>query len=345
MPKSKDFYHRIEIIDECLRQKGRKWDISNLLKAVNLKLEERFEEAVSKRTLQYALDYLINEKGAPIEKKKDGARVFYFYADANYSIKNLPLSDEEIILLKDAVEVIKQIGSVSIAQDALSVIGKLENTIAQNPLSNRTMIQFERHTTASGLEHMDDLFTAIKERIVLMITYQPFGKEAYEQLVHPYLLKEYRNRWFLIARDDKHGTVCNLALDRIKGVKPAKADFKENDLFDPTTYFDHLIGVTFPAGEAISEIVVKVKPSQVPYIKTKPIHFNQEIEEAENGCILIKLKLINNYELRSVLLGYGADIEVFQPSGLREQMREIFQNALTNYNRPAQIGCTTNGDI
>ncbi|RYE30515.1 MAG: WYL domain-containing transcriptional regulator, partial [Sphingobacteriales bacterium] len=268
MPKVKDFYQRIEIIDECFRQRGKKWSIENLLKTVNQKLYDRLEEGISKRTLQYALDYLINEKHAPVGKEKDGAKVLYYYTDVNYSIKNLPLSDEEIILLKDAVELIKQIGSTSIVQEAVSVIGKLENTIAQNPLSDRTLIQFERHTTASGLEHMENLFTGIKEKVVLNICYQPFGKEPYKQQLHPYLLKEYRNRWFLIGRDDKHGTLCNLALDRIKTVKPSAAAFKENDLFDPATYFNNLIGVTFPVGEEVSEIVIKVKPAQVPYVKT-----------------------------------------------------------------------------
>lgn len=326
MPKVKDFYHRIEIIDECFRQKGKKWSIDALLKAVNQKLLDRYDETVSKRTVQYALDYLINEKAAPIKKVKEGAKVYYFYDDANYSIKTLPLTDEEIVLLKDAVELIKQIGSVSIAQDLVSVIAKLENTIAKNPVSDRTIIQFERQTTATGLEFMDDLFTGVKEKIVLKITYQPFGKKPYEQLVHPYLLKEYRNRWFLIARDNKHNTLCNLALDRMKSVKPTKGVFRENDLFDPTTYFNNLIGVTFPLEEEVRPIVLNVKKAQVPYITSKPIHFTQEIENPfDDGSILVRLKLINNYELRSVLLSYGADIEVLEPESLREQMKLIFQ--------------------
>jgi predicted DNA-binding transcriptional regulator YafY len=326
MPKVKDFYHRIEIIDECFRQRGKKWTIEALLDCVNQKLLDRFEETISKRTLQYAIEYLINEKAAPIGKSKEGARVFYGYTDANYSIKNLPLSDEEIVLLKDAVEVIKQIGSTSIAQDVVSVIGKLENTLAKNPISDRTIIQFERQATATGLEHIDDLFTGIKEKLVLRIKYQPFGKDAYEQLVHPYLLKEYRNRWFLIARDNRYDTICNLALDRIKNIKPTKEEFLENDLFDPKTYFNNLIGVTFPTGEVIHHIILKVKPNQVPYIKTKPIHITQETEnELADGSILVKLKLINNYELRSILLSYGADIEVLEPQVLREQMKLIFE--------------------
>jgi predicted DNA-binding transcriptional regulator YafY len=331
MPKVKDFYHRIEIIDECFRQKGKKWNIETLLKSVNQKLEDRYEETISKRTLQYAIAYLIDEKGAPIEKIKDGANVLYYYGDSNYSIKNLPLTDEEVVMLKDAVEVIKQIGSTSIAQDAVAIIGKLENTIAQNPIADRTIIQFERQTVATGLEHMDDIFNAVKEKTVLKITYQPFGKDAYDQIVHPYLLKEYRNRWFLIGRDDKHDSICNLALDRMRSVRPSQKKFTENELFDPGTYFNNLIGVTFPLGEEISNIVLKVSPNQVPYIKTKPIHFTQETEDLQDGWILVKLNLITNYELRSVLLSYGADIEVLEPIGLRNQMKEILHNAGKNY--------------
>lgn len=330
MPKVKDFYQRIELLDECFRQHGKKWTMKQLLERVNEKLEERFEEPVGKRTLQYAVEYLINEKQAPIAKCKDGARVLYYYADANYSIKNLPLSDEEIVLLKDAVEVIKQVGSASIAKDVLSVIAKLEHCIAENSASDRMIIQFETQL-ARGMEHLDNLFTAIKQKISLQITYEPFAKEPYEQTVHPYLLKEYRNRWFFIARDDSYNAICTLALDRIKSVKTAKAIYKENDLFDSATYFNNLIGVTFPASEEVSNVVLKVKPNQVPYIKTKPIHFTQETEALQGGAMLVRLELINNYELRSLLLSYGADVEVLEPSALREQMKQTFEAGLSAY--------------
>jgi predicted DNA-binding transcriptional regulator YafY len=331
MPKVKDFYHRIEIIDECFRQRGKKWSIEALLKNVNQKLQDRFEETISKRTLQYAMSYLIDEKQAPIKKVKNGTRVSYYYDNPNFSIKNLPLTDEEIVLLKDAVEVIKQFGGTSIAKEAVSIISKLENTIAQNPIADRALIQFERQTTTTGLEHMDNLLSGVKEKTVLNINYQPFSKKAYEQVIHPYLLKEYRNRWFLIGRDDRYNTICNLALDRIKNVKPLLLKFKENELFDPNTYFNNLIGVTFPAGEQVNSTILKVKTHQVPYIKTKPIHFTQETEDLKDGDILVKLKLINNYELRSTLLTYGADIEVLEPEVLRNQMKELLQKAVKNY--------------
>ena len=125
---------------------------------------------------------------------------------------------------------------------------------------------------------MDDIFTAIKAGTALNIEYQPFNKkEPRHWLVHPYLLKEYRNRWFLIGRLNNLRNLITIALDRIKKLKPSSEIYISNDLFDTENFFNNLIGVTLPEGEMIADIIVNVKPNQAPYIRTKPIHFSQEI--------------------------------------------------------------------
>ncbi len=332
MPKVKDFYKRIEIIDECFRQKGKKWTVDNLLETVNEKLRDRLEEGISKRTLQYALDHLINEKQAPVGKETIGREVYYFYEDANYSIKNLPLNDEEIILLKDAVDVIKQIGGISIASELVEVVTKLENTIGKKEAEPKSVVQFEKHTQITGLEYLHDLLVAVKQKIALNVTYQPFGKEPYIQVIHPYLLKEYRNRWFLIGRNGGFNTLCNLALDRIKSIKTAKNDFQENDLFDPDTYFNSMIGVSLPINAEVQHIIIKVKGSLCPYIRTKPIHTSQKHEQTlEDGSELFTLNVVENYELRSTLLSYGNDLEVLQPQSLRDELKKIFKHGADMY--------------
>lgn len=331
MPKVKDFYQRIDLIDECLRQKNKKWTIDQLLEKVNDKLAERLEKSISKRTLQYALEYLENEKQAPVAKEKVGKRVYYFYEDANYSIKNLPLNDEEIVLLKDTIELIKQIGGVTIANELSEVVTKLEHTIGNTTLPTVPILQFEKHQQISGLENLHDLLTAVKEKIALSVLYQPFGKEAYTQIIHPYLLKEYRNRWFLIGRNDGN-YVCNLALDRIKSFKPAKEIFIENNLFDPNTYFNNMIGVSLPTNGEIHQILIKVKPSLVPYVRTKPIHSSQLfVNKLEDDSELFTLQVVKNYELKSTLLSYGNDLEVLQPESLRDEMKQVFKHGADMY--------------
>ncbi|MBX2907223.1 MAG: WYL domain-containing protein [Taibaiella sp.] len=326
MPRNKDFTRRIEILDECLRRRQRKWFIEDLLQAVNDKLDDRFDKKVSKRSLYDDLKYLQEEKGAPVKKCWEGQRVYYQYEDATYSVLNLPISEEEIVKLKDAVKMLREVNDFNLLDDVDTIVNKLEHTIATNVPENRSMIQFEKHTYADGAEYIDDIFSAIKEKSVLKIIYQPFGApEPQEWVVHPYLLKEYRNRWFLICRRDGSQKVTNLALDRIKKIKNSSLAFVENDLFDADTYYTSLIGVTFPEGELVQDIILKVTGRQVNYVKTKPIHKSQEIvEEPTKETLIIRLKLINNYELQAVLLSYTPDIEVLQPIELRNQLKEKY---------------------
>ncbi|HEY6975322.1 MAG TPA: hypothetical protein VH396_03470, partial [Chitinophagaceae bacterium] len=86
MPLTKDSARRIEIIDSCLRRRQRKWTFDQLLETVNNKLQEQTGKTISRRTLQYDLDYLINEKQAPLEKRREGGKVIYYYSDPNYSV-------------------------------------------------------------------------------------------------------------------------------------------------------------------------------------------------------------------------------------------------------------------
>lgn len=333
MPKNKDFALRIEIIDECLCNRFRKWTLQDLIDTINEKLTERYGKTASKRTIQDDLRFLKEEKGAPIEKIKDGSKTYFLYGERNYSIKNLPVKDEEIRLLTDAIVMLKGITDIKLFQDVEEIVSKLQNTVKTSVENGPSIIQFEKNTVAAGTGYIDSLFAAIKEKMPLRISYQPFKADKAEQCVfHPYLLKEYRNRWFVIGRKNDATVITNLALDRIKELKNSGASFIENDLFDPEVYFNNVIGVTLPEGELVQTIEIKVTVNQVPYIKTKPIHHTQEvIKEYSKGDIIIRLFLINNYELRSILLGFGSDIQVMKPESLRNSLKDIFRQASENY--------------
>lgn len=247
MPENKDFALRIGILDECFRNSQRKWTLENLVEEVNYKLYERYGKTTSKRTIQNDITHLINEKGAPIDKKKKGNTTLFYYLDKTFSIKNLPLQQEEIDLIRDAIDVLKQISGFQISGDVEQVIRKLENAASNDIDRSPTIIQFEKHTTSIGTEHIDNIFAAIKGKLTLRISYQSFKADAPEQYIfHPYLLKEYRNRWFLIGRKENASFITTLALDRVKAIKNSSADYVPNNLFEPDTYFNNLIGVTIP---------------------------------------------------------------------------------------------------
>src|SRR5258706_7422388 len=129
MPINKDFALRIEIIDECLRNHYRKWTLQNLIDTINEKLTDRYGKSVKKRTIQNDLKYLIDEKQAPIEKRKNGNKIYFYYSDVNYSIKNLPINSEEINYLNDAIQILRQVNDFKILGDVDEIINKLHNTL------------------------------------------------------------------------------------------------------------------------------------------------------------------------------------------------------------------------
>lgn len=331
MPKNKDFQRRIELIDECLRRKQKKWSVQTLLDAINDKLIAEYGKEVSKRTLQNDLNYIQHDLQAPIEVVKEAQVYYYSYTDPNYSIKNIPVTEEEITYLKDALEMLKQVQGLSIVSDVEAIVTKLENTIDATVPDSRSYIQFEQNRT-TGNEYIDPIFNAIKEKSALRITYQPFGKEPQEWLIHPYLLKEYRNRWFLIGRKDTEAYTVNIALDRIKKIRNAREVYLENDLFDPGVYFDNLVGVTIPIGSAVEKVEIRVKKQQLPYIITKPIHTSQSVvKQYKNGDAVLSLDLIINYELTALLLSYGSSLEVLKPESLRKELAGIAEQLSAIY--------------
>ncbi len=332
MPKNKDFQRRIHLLDECLRRRQKKWSAELLLETINSKLFDEFGKDISIRTLQNDIKYLKDEAMAPLIKEKEGQVYYYSYSDPNYSIKNLPVTDEEVTYLKDALSILRQVQSFSILGDIETIVSKLENTIDTNVPESKAYIHFEHNHTA-GNEYIDTIFSAIKEQVVLRLSYQPFGKnEPYEWLIHPYLLKEYRNRWFLIGRKNNEPYATNIALDRVKKIRNSKEQFIRNDIFELNTYYDSIIGVTFPNDAKVERIELKVTPAQVPYVKTKPIHSSQSILKSyKNGGLLISLDLIVNYELKSLLLSYGDSVEVLKPEQLRAEMQSIVTGMMKNY--------------
>jgi len=194
-------------------------------------------------------------------------------------------------------------------------------------------VHFERHTFSSGHEHFKNLYDAIISEAVLKLDYQPYTEaSASEKLVHPYLLKEHRNRWFLMGREGENMRLSIYALDRIKKIRNTNTTFIPNDLFDPQSYFDTLIGVSAEYNSKPELIEVKVFKQSAPYIITKPIHHKQVIKkEYKDGSLLIQLELIVNYELRSMLLSYGEGLQVIRPESLKKEIRSMIKKMSSYY--------------
>lgn len=334
MPINKAARFRFEIIDECLRNRLHKWSKQKLLDVVNEKLRENYgsSTSISLSQIRYDLEDMQTEYGAPIENKRVGTSVIYYYEDPEFSIIKLPLEQEDITRLKETVHLMQQIKGFIIADEIAEIIQRLENKIKISSDQKKSVIAFENPPAASGSDNLGDIYESIIKNRILKISYRHFrATEPTELLIHPYFLKEYNNRWFLFGWSEKNNRVENMALDRMESIKVTTGKYRENDCFEAETYFANIIGVTNTFGAVVEHIELCFSKERAPYVLTKKLHHSQENKTYPDGRILVKLSLIVNKELKALILGFGSDVEVKKPKGLRIEIVSLLQQALNHY--------------
>jgi predicted DNA-binding transcriptional regulator YafY len=174
------------------------------------------------------------------------------------------------------------------------------------------------------------------DRKCFRVTYKSFrARSASTYPFSPYLLKEYRNRWFVLGRTHvKQAVLLTLALDRIENMEEME---QGGELFIPNTdvdldmFFKDVIGVTRSLKSRPVHVVFKADRKNAPYLKTKPMHSSQRIvEEDENGTAF-SIDVILNFELEREFLGFGSSVEVLAPRVLRNRIRRIVTEASVMY--------------
>lgn len=187
-----------------------------------------------------------------------------------------------------------------------------------------------------GAQFIGTIYDAVRKQQTIVIEYQSFKARQPEALtVYPYLLKEYRNRWFLICEKSTNRSphVNIFALDRIHSVEvDKKHPFKKCVDFDPEHFFDNTIGVTKQISDKARLVVIKIDRQQAPYVESKPFHKSQKVEQRfHDGSIQLSLKVIINNELERLILGYGGHAEVIAPPELRSRIAESIRIAYGHY--------------
>ena len=335
MAQNKNALIRYKTIDKCLQNQYRTWTLEDLMEACSNALYEYEgrENPVSKRTIQLDIQLMRSEKlgyNAPIvvyDKK------FYKYEDEEYSITDIPLTETDINVLTETVSMLKQFKDFSLFSDVSDILQRLEDKIYAEKSHTQPVIHLDKNEHLKGLHFLDEIYRAIVKQIVLVITYKSFkSKEEQKFNFHPFILKEFNNRWFLVGKRKQNMPITNLALDRIIAI-----DFDFNlpfmkHGFNPETYYKNVIGVTVNEGLKPVRIELRIDRYNAPYVITKPMHHSQRlIKTNPDGSIIIHIFVIVNYELERILLGFGNGLEVLRPLNLRDRMKNILGNAIALY--------------
>lgn len=326
---------RYKTIDNCLRNRFRKWTLEDLIEKVadSLYEYEGITSGISKRTIQGDIQMMRSDRlgyNAPIIVID---RKFYTYEDDQYSITNSPINTMDMEKMKEIVALLKQFNGFNYFDEMSEMIARLENNLNKSSDKTKNYIQFESNNRLKGIEHLTPLYQAILNQTPLLIEYRSFrAKESRQDIYHPYLLKEYRNRWFLITKPKKGTTLITLALDRIETFYTLSKDlYIPYEGVDFDRYFDDTIGVTKTQKDRACRVILQFDPYNSPYVKTKPLHHSQQlVKEDENGLI-IRIDVVLNFELEREILGFGENIKVLAPKRLADSIKRRLEKANLKY--------------
>lgn len=334
MPINKLALIRYKTIDNCLQNRFRKWTLEDLIEACSEAIYEYegIANGVSRRTIQLDIQNMRSEKlgyNAPIivtDKK------YYSYEEKGYSITNSPLTQQDLGTLNEVLDVLKQFKGFGYFQELNGMVTRLEDKLYKQQHKGKSYIDFEKNDLLKGLKHIDPLHKAIINKKAIEIIYKSFKATASQTIIfHPYLLKEYRNRWFLLGFDSKRKSVMILALDRIEFFKELTSEKYHKPTFEVNTYFNDVIGVSKMPGQKPQIIVFKIVHEHAPYIITKPLHPSQQLLKEEADGLIFSIEVIWNFELEREILGFGEQVTVLSPRRLLGKIQSRMKQTLTKY--------------
>jgi hypothetical protein len=208
----------------------------------------------------------------------------------------------------------------------------LLNTFAVNNLINeshklKSRIQFEN--IPSGQQFLTTIIEAMRDGLKLRVSYQSFGTQtAAEFEVEPYLVKVFKQRWYLVGRSDK---LRIYGLDRLHKCEAITEHFDLPANFDAEAYFQDCYGIINVEDIAVQDVTIRVAAYQANYLRALPLHSSQIETETTETHSTFRLHLKPTFDFRQELLSLGEDVEVLQPTWFREELKQVVEKMALFY--------------
>lgn len=185
----------------------------------------------------------------------------------------------------------------------------------------------------SAREFLPMVLGAIGDSSKLKFTYAGFSRTLPEEdiVFHPYFVKRYKQRWYMIGLKEKGGDIRTYALDRVKKMTTLADKFEMPDI-TPDPFFSNLIGVT-ESKAPVRTVKIITTPRQAKYFRALPFHSTQE-EQINDRYSIFTYRLKINYELVHELISYGNALKVIEPRELVTMITEELRSTISLYDNP-----------
>jgi len=322
---TKNAFGRYQVIDSCLRNPYRKYPtMSEIIEACNDKLGyPPSVETIQKDIRNMKLEPPIG-LGAPIRYSR--AHQGYEYEDPEYTLLGVSLHENEIATIENAIELIRAIGGSRLSSKFNHAMQKLLSATIEKPseMDDLPVLQTMLPPVSRGFEHFDLYYQSCKERIPLSFIHFSYQKRTFRHIIlHPFLIKEFDNRWYLIGYSEYHGEIRTFGLDRMSEPELLKRDFRSCSAQSKHEYLNDVYGV-FPMSDRKKSIItIRADELSTHYFHAYPIHESQNMHKFPDGASEITFNLIPSIELARFILSQGHSVEILSPEWFKEETEKL----------------------
>ena len=323
MPTNKNALIRYKHLDRLLSDRYHYYDIHDLTDGVNERLRFDGFLEVGQRCIEKDINALEDAPfNAPIARFVKNGKNCIAYDKHSFSIFKQEMRREERLLLHEVLNTIGQFNGL----DHFAWLDRLKADAEVR--SHRQIISFSNNPYLKNSNLLGTLFDYISNKVVIRLSYHTFSDETIRSIdFHPYLLKQYNDRWYLLGAADSDKKILHFALDRINAVDPFPEKHYEKCPEDLADRFEDIVGVTLYEDRPVEHILCWVSDASKGYVDTKPVHGSYTPLKGEKdlqlrteypqfqGGLFFTLDCINNFELIRELTSFGADLIVLQSDG------------------------------
>ncbi|MBY0479195.1 MAG: WYL domain-containing protein [Chitinophagaceae bacterium] len=326
MAVNKNAYQRYLIIDRAIR--------SSRYPASRQRILEKLAEellSITDSMLSKDIEFMRTHKNAPIKYNRNKGG--YEYTDTDYSFEQNNITEEDKWILDFAAASMKAYGNTNLVIHFDGLVNKLvtgSNKEKSNLKDAAAFINLESNK-GFGYEYLHQLYHCIIEQTVVEIQYHPFGKTKRNYSLSPYLLKQYRNRWYVIGYAKEKQSTLVFALDRITILKETKHKYLIDTKFDKDQYFSYSFGATHRYDLQPEKVRLWFNKTNKDYILSQPLHHSQKIVEQTDNHAVVELEVLLTWELKAMIYSYSSGIKVLSPKNLQQEIADELKNAAMLY--------------
>lgn len=277
---------------------------------------------VSRRVIFNDRAYLVNVLGAPLGFHKE--RRGWYYTEASYTLPAAVITRGELLALLLAVEAAQRHLEPLLENELLLAVEKIGQSLSENVRVDLESLR--RNLTFAPLPRaaVDPanfflLEEAVEAQKVVEMTYfSAHRSQSSRRQVEPHHVVNAGGDWYVLAFDRAKSKMLTFNIARVESAELLTRGFARQSDFCPDDFVQS--GFRAESGPQVYDVAVRFDAAQAPYIRERHFHATQQLEELEDGGVVLHFRASGLGELTRWVLQYGASARVLSPPDLIEQV-------------------------